>query len=196
MELSILKEEEKQMNFIMFLITVFIPILAFGFVMLFLKGTGRDASVFSVLVLSVLVRVFEKQLGKYAKYCYTCIFGIGGAITIIVSNDGKFGAITQVWVFVLITTIAYYNVSVIKVNVAATIGLNIVGVILFPEAYYKMHSIEMWVLITIVYAMAATVAYAISKRAHHTLKMAAILNGDKNFVRIKDRQKLEDLKGE
>lgn len=173
MELGILKQEEKQMNFIMFIITAFLPLPAFGFVMLFLQGTMVDISVFSITAFSVLVRIFEKQFGKYAKYFYTSIFAVGGAITIIVGNDGKFGAITQVLVFVLITTIAYYDVSVIKVNAVVTIGINLIGVILFPEAYYKMHNLPIWIFIMIVYAMSAAVAYIISKRAYHMFEVLA-----------------------
>lgn len=61
MDLSILKQEEKQMNFIMFIVTVVVPIAGFAFVMLFLQGTIADVSVFSILALSLLVRLFEKN---------------------------------------------------------------------------------------------------------------------------------------
>lgn len=96
---------------------------------------------------------------------------MGGTITIIVGNDGKYGAITQIYVFVLITTIAYYDVSVVKVNAIVTIGLSIIGLILFPQAYLKMHNIVVWIFIIIVYIMSSAVAYIISKRAYHMFEV-------------------------
>lgn len=46
MQLELLKNEEKQMNLIMFLVWGFlIPIAAFAFVMIFLSGTAADATI-------------------------------------------------------------------------------------------------------------------------------------------------------
>lgn len=46
MRLSILKNEERQINLIMFAANVAIPIVVFIFVYLLLEGTCRDAIVF------------------------------------------------------------------------------------------------------------------------------------------------------
>lgn len=63
MKPEILKNEEVQMNKIMFLIMLFIPVAAFSFVMLFLQGTGIDAVVFVIIGMAILIKLFEKKLG-------------------------------------------------------------------------------------------------------------------------------------
>lgn len=153
---------EKRMNTIMFAVTAFVPVAALGFVMLFLQGTAIDCVVLLMLVLSVMVRLLERKLGHLAKYFYTCIFPVVGSILIAVTNDGKFGAISQTYMFGLILAIAYYEVRVVYVNAIATLGLNLVGLLLFPESYQKLHSYVVWVFIAIVYALSVVAATLIA----------------------------------
>lgn len=173
MELDVLKNEEKGMNLIMFLVHLAVPITAFAFVMLLLDGTIADASVFSMLIFSVLVRVFEKKLGSMAKYLYACIMPVSGAITMVVGNDGKFGAMTQAYMFALILTIAYYDVSVVKVNAIATIVINVLAMIIFPGAYLKLHNLPVWIFILLVYLLQVIAAYVISSRTFGMFKKVA-----------------------
>lgn len=57
MKLELLKNEERQMNLIMFLAWGFlIPIAAFAFVMLFLDGTVKDAVVLLMVVFAILIK--------------------------------------------------------------------------------------------------------------------------------------------
>ena len=67
MELEILKNEEKRMNMIMFLFLAIIPCVAVGYVLLFNNGALRDCIVLTMVAGSILVRIFEKQLGSFAK---------------------------------------------------------------------------------------------------------------------------------
>ena len=70
MQLELLKNEEKQMNLIMFLVWGFlIPIAAFAFVMIFLSGTAADATILIMVPLALIIKLFEKSLGANAKYC-------------------------------------------------------------------------------------------------------------------------------
>ena len=171
MNLDVLKNEEKRMNLIMFAVWGFlIPIAAFAFVMLFLKGTIRDSAVLLMIVCAVLVRLFEKPLGSKAKHLYACIMPVCGAITMVVGNDGKFGAMTQAYFLVTLMVIAYYDVSVIKTNVIVTVLVNAIAMILFPGAYLKLHNLIVWIFILIVYMLVAIAAYLISKRSFELFK--------------------------
>ena len=60
MELSILKNEEKRMNLIMFLFLACIPCVAMGYVLLFNGGSARDCIVLAM----VLARSEERRVGK------------------------------------------------------------------------------------------------------------------------------------
>lgn len=41
---------------------------------------------------------------------------------------------------VLLIAIGYYDISVLKVNAVVTIVSNVIGMILFPQAFLEMHS--------------------------------------------------------
>lgn len=165
MKLELLKNEEKQMNLIMFLAWgLLIPIAAFAFVMLFLDGTVKDAVVLLMVVFAILIRVFEKSLGAKAKYLYASLMPLMGAVTMVVGNDGKFGAMTQAYFLATVMIIAYYDVSVVKVNAIVTIAANVLAFIVFPGAYFKLHSLVIWIFILIVYILEVIVAYVIAGR--------------------------------
>ncbi len=167
MNLHFLKNEEKRMNLIMFVIWGFLlPIAACLFVMLFLKGTIVDLSALFMIVLAILIRAFEGKLGTKAKYFYACLMPIGGAIIMVVGNDGKFGAMTQAYFLATVMAIAYYDASVIKVNAIVTVAVNMVAMIIFPGAYLKLHSLVIWIFILIVYILCAVTAFLISSRTY------------------------------
>lgn len=193
MELEILKNEEKGMNLIMFIVHLAVPITAFTFVMLLLNGTVADASVFSMLIFSVLIRVFEKQLGGMAKYLYACIMPVGGAITMVVGNDGKFGAMTQAYMLALILTIAYFDASVVKVNAIVTIVVNTLAMIIFPGAYLKLHNLPVWIFILLVYLLQVIAAYVISARTFGMFKKVAEKDAEEEKLLENVKNAFEDL---
>ncbi len=78
MELEILKNEEKRMNLVLFLFLAVIPCVAMGYVLLFNHGTAKDCIVLLMVAADLVVKLFEKLLGKYAKYLYICILPILG----------------------------------------------------------------------------------------------------------------------
>lgn len=166
MNLEILKNEEKQMNKIMFLVWgLLIPIAAFAFVMLFLGGTILDASVWLMVVFAILIRCMEGKLGANAKYFYACLMPVGGTIVTVVGNDGRFGAMTQAYFLATVMVIAYYDTTVIKVNAIATVIINLVAMIIFPGAYLKLHSLDIWIFILIVYILLVATCMVITVRA-------------------------------
>lgn len=81
-----------------------------------------------------MIRLFEIKLGKFAKYLYVSIIPLLGAVVIIVGADGKFAAMTQAYFFVLLLSVGYYDISVIKVNAVVTLISTIIGMIIFPNA--------------------------------------------------------------
>lgn len=166
MNLNVLKNEEKQMNLIMFLANVSIPIVAFSFVMLFLNGTGKDAMIFLMALLGILTRLFEKKLGSLAKYIYVSILPIVGAIVIVFANDGKFVAMTQAYLLILVMSIAYYDKSVVLVNALATIIVNAAAMIIFTDSYLLMHTLPVWIFIMLVFMLAVITAFVISARTY------------------------------
>lgn len=134
---------------LMFIINVTVPIAALLFVMLFLNGTVRDVSVLLVSLAAVMIRLFEIKLGKFAKYLYVSIIPLLGAVVIIVGADGKFAAMTQAYFFVLLLSVGYYDISVIKVNAVVTLISTIIGMIIFPNAFLQMHSWIIWILLVL-----------------------------------------------
>ncbi|MBQ4523011.1 MAG: hypothetical protein IJA10_08695 [Lachnospiraceae bacterium] len=171
MQLEVLKNEEKRMNLIMFLVWGFlVPIAAVSFVMLFLGGTIHDTVALLMIVCAVLIRIFEKKLGSKAKYLYACLMPVIGAVTMVVGNDGRFGAMTQAYFLVTLMIVAYYDTSVILVNVIVTIVVNAVAMMAFPEAYLKLHNLIVWIFILIVYILEAITAYLIAARSCQLFK--------------------------
>lgn len=165
MQLEVLNEEEKRMNFIMFLFMLAIPIVATTYVLLFNNGTWIDLIALVMSAGSALIRLLEKKLGKYAKYCYLSLMPIFGAVTIVVGNDGAFGAFPEAFLLLLMLAIPYYNLNTIKVTAAMTLISNLAGILIRTEAYLKMRSIPIWIFIAMVYSLSIMVAYFIVIRA-------------------------------
>ena len=165
MELEILKNEEKRMNFVMFLFMVVIPVVAVVYVMLFNGGSGRDAIALVMTGCSLLVKLLEKALGKFAKYIYVSILPVVGAVTIVIGTPACFGAMVEAYFLVLFLAVPYYDLSVIKVCTAATVIANLAAMIIFPQAYLAMYTLSIWIFILMVYVLAVLVAVLIVVRS-------------------------------
>ena len=62
----------------------------------------------------------------------------------------------------MVLAVLYYNLNAINVNVVATIVSNEICFILFLDAYMKMHTYSVWILIWIVFAsLLATCSFII-----------------------------------
>lgn len=158
--------EEKHMNTIMFWEMIGVPVVAWIFVMCFLNGSKEDSIVLVMVAFSLLIRIFEEKLGKYAKYLYIAIMPIWGAVTIVVDHEGRFGAIDHAYIWAIIICVAGYDFSVFKVNIILTLGCNLVAFILFPEAYLKIHSMILWIYIVLLYLLALVTAMSVYGRLH------------------------------
>lgn len=96
-----------------------------AFVILFLNGDVRDTVALGMIVLAVLIRIFERQLGIKAKYFYSCLMPVMGAVILIVDAEGRFAAMTQAYFLATVMSIIYYDKSVLITNAIATIFLNV-----------------------------------------------------------------------
>ena len=164
MELRVLKDEEKLMNFIFFLFLVAIPIVAFLYVLLFNGGGMRDSVALLITLSSVIIKALEKPLGAKAKYLYASSLPFFGAAILVIGTPGVFGAMAEAYFLVLFISVAYYDLSVIKVCAAVTVIVNAVVMILFKDAYLCMYSLAIWIFILMVYALAVAVSVFIVLR--------------------------------
>lgn len=164
MELKILKNEEKRMNFIMFLFDLVIPVVAFFYVLLFNGGGIRDAVALLMSLGSLLVKAFEKPLGKYAKYLYVSLVPFFGAVTIVVGTPGVFGAMVEAYILVLFLAVPYYDLSTVKVCAVVTVLANLGFMLIFPKSFMAMDTIAIWVFIFMVYSLVIiAVAYVVTR---------------------------------
>lgn len=165
MDLEVLKNEERRMNMIMFLFMTAIPIVAFTYVTLFNGGKARDAVALVMTGCSILIKLLQKPLGKYAKYLYISILPVAGAVTIVVGTPACFGAMVEAYFLILFLAVPYYDLSVIKVCAGSTLIANIAAMIFFPKAYFAMYTLPIWIFIWMVYVLAILVAAFIVTRA-------------------------------
>ncbi|MBD5453168.1 MAG: chemotaxis protein [Lachnospiraceae bacterium] len=164
MNLEILKNEEKRMNFIMFLFYLAVPIVAFLFVLFFNGGSIKDSIALLMTLAGIIIKIFEKPLGKYAKYLYISILPVFGAVTIVFGTPGAFGAMVEAYLLVLFISVAYYDVSVIKVYTAVLFISNILMMLIFPQSYLAMDTIAIWVFVALVYVLAILAALLVITR--------------------------------
>lgn len=166
MGLKILENEEKQMNFIMFLLMIGVPVAALGFVLIFLQGTLKDCSILIMPVISIAIRIYEKKLGGYAKYLYMAIMPVSGAFLLAFTNDGKFGAIPHAYFFGIILAIAYYDTKVVRAYTLLTIVANGLTMLVFPSGFFKLHRLIIWIFVAIVFALSAFAAMLVTDRTY------------------------------
>lgn len=165
MELQVLKDEEKRMNFIFFVFLVAIPIVAFLYVLLFNGGGLRDGVAVLISLGGLGTRLFEKSLGARAKYLYVSCLPLIGTVVLVAGTPGVFGAMAEAYFLVLFLSVAYYDLSVVKVCAAVTVAANAVALLLFRDAYLCMYTPAIWVFILMVYTLAVAVSIFIVMRS-------------------------------
>ena len=163
--------KERTMNNITFWATIAVCIIGYLFVMLFLEGTRVDAVVLLMVFGVVVIKLFERFFGGLAKYFYISWLPIGGAVTTVVTNDGKYGGITQCLFLWLLLAASYSEAMVVKVCAVTTLLANTIGIYLFTDTYLKLNTIVVWGYIAIVYTLAACIAYLIAKKSRHLFEM-------------------------
>ncbi len=153
------------MNLVLFLFLAVIPCVALGYVLLFNGGTAKDCIVLLMVFGDVLVKLFEKMLGKYAKYLYISILPVCGVVTIVCGNPAAFGAMAEAYFLILFLAVPYYDLSLIWVCTAVTVVPNLIALFVFREEYLAMYSFSIWIFVWMVYVLAVMVAVFIIQRA-------------------------------
>ncbi len=169
---EILNFDEDTANTIMFIMGMLVPVIAFIVVVGFLNGTLQDWTALLIAIICILFRILEKKtkwFKKYAKYAYVTIPFWCNCV-LIIDNEGRFAAATQVYIMYLMASIIYYNVKVTLWCALLTISSTVASIILFPDAMLKMDEISIWFFILVIYIMAIIFAVIISKRIRHMVK--------------------------
>lgn len=154
MQINTVNNEEKLVNNILFLYILGVALSGFSFVMIFLNGGIREFVFLLSGVFAIVTKLFEKGLGEKAKYVYTCIPPIVGAITAAVCNTDTSDSYVCLSHYYFVTTlllVPFYSQKLIRISVAVTIVANLGLMILFPAGFLKLHSVIAWVFIGIVY---------------------------------------------
>ena len=167
----VLDIKEKELNHIVFIVSFLVSVIAFFFVMLFLNGSTEDMAVFFIGAGCILVKILEKRLGKYAKYCYISILPIGTAIVIAADHSGRYQADTQCLFLWIMLAAAYGEVSMIIICAVMTVVSYAIGFALFPSAYRNMHPWIVWIYIAIIYSITVIIAILITKKNSHLLEI-------------------------
>lgn len=178
MELQVLKDEERRMNLVFFLFLLAIPVVAFLYVLLFNGGGLRDSVAVVISLGSLIVKALEKMLGDKAKYLYVSLLPLIGAFILVLGTPGVFGAMVEAYFLVLFLSVAYYDLSVVKVCAAVTVIANAVALILFKDAFLCMYSPAIWVFILMVYSLAVAVSVFIVLRTRSLFAMVEQKEGE------------------
>ncbi|MDE7247347.1 MAG: chemotaxis protein [Lachnospiraceae bacterium] len=194
MELQVLKDEEKLMNFIFFLFLLAIPVVAFLYVLFFNGGGIRDIVALLMSLCSLIIKALEKPLGAKAKYLYVSVLPFFGALTLVVGTPGVFGAMVEAYFLVLFLSTAYYDLSVVKVCAAMTVIVNAVAMILFKNAYLCMYSLAIWIFIVMVYVLAVAVSVFIVLRTRSLFATVEEKEGEVEVILGNVRGAFEGLK--
>lgn len=191
--MNLLKIEEEHVNNIAFSFGALFSIVAFIVVVGFLDGAPRDSIVLGLLAVCFFIRFLEKRADwfkKYVKYAYMTI-PFWGTCILIVSNDGKFAAATQVYFMWLILAVAYYEVSVVLFCSAVTIVSTVGAIIFFPEAMLKLDNLTIWFYIFVIYLMATLLAAIIAKRMRNLIEQTRQLRmyeGELSYLEQLEKQ--------
>jgi len=154
MQTQSVNSEEKLINNILFIYILGVAISGFSFVMLFLNGGIRECIFLLSGLLAILTKLFEKPLGKNAKYVYACIPPVIGAITAAVCNTNtsdSYVCLTHYYFVATLLLVPYYSQKLLRINTAVTIIVNAGMMILFPAGFLKLHKTIGWIFTGIVY---------------------------------------------
>lgn len=169
MQLQSMKNEEKLVNTILFVYILGVAISGWAFVMLFLNGGIRECIFLLSGLSAIITRLFEKQLGRKAKYVYACIPPVIGAITAAVCNTStsdSYVCLTHYYFVATLLLVSYYDLKLIRVSAIVTIVVNAGMMIAFPAGFLKLHGLIGWIFTAIVYLVLFAACTFISYRTN------------------------------
>lgn len=196
---DIISMEEERANSIAFSFGMIFVIAAFIVVVGFLDGSKRDYAALLVTVVCMLIRFMEKKVGwfkRYAKYAYMTI-PFWCTCVLIISNDGKYAAVTQVYFMYLTLSIAYYDVKMVLICSAVTIISTVWALIFFTESMLKLDNLTIWFYIFTVYLMATFLSAIIARRMRHLIEKTRLMKAyEDELIYLEQLEKKEEKHSE
>ncbi len=158
--------EEKQTIGIFCAVEIAILSLAHFLVMTFLGGENKDNIVLLMIIYCIITYLLKDKYTGLAKCMLSCSSALFSIVTII-SDSGRYGAIASTFFLFLIISMAHYDKLQVILSSMSVLVTNIIGFILFPQSYLKIHNMTVWYFILFIYVVAAICAYIITSRTHN-----------------------------
>lgn len=185
MQEKTMKSNESVGNKVLFLYCSIIAVAGWAAVALFLNGGVRECTFLLSGVAAIIVKIFEKKIGSAVKYVYACIPPIVGVLTCCVCStpdSDSFVCITHYYMATTVLLVIYMDMNLIKVNAIVTAVLNVVGILLFPAGFLKLHKLIGWVFIFLFYFILVAGSMFICYRTNMFFNMVA--NKEKDLENI------------
>lgn len=156
---------EQEVNRVLFFSSVFVTFVAYFLVIHFLSGEARDHLIVPGIFTFFVIRLLEPILGEYAKYFYVCLVPIGCAYMTIIDGDGRYMAISQCDFVWILLSASYGQVHVVLWCAFTTLFSNVLGMLLFPAAFFNVMSMIGWIYCLIIYVISIVAAAFLAKKA-------------------------------
>lgn len=153
---KLISNNEKVGNLCLFAFICVVSVVGCTAVMLFLNGGLRELVFPLGGVAAIIIKLFEKKLGSNARYAYTLIPPLIGAITNSVCStpdSDSYVAITFYYMAATVLVALYLDMKLLITNGIVTLVINVVLMILFPAGFLKLHNIIGWIFFWIFYAI-------------------------------------------
>ena len=158
--------DEKQTLEIFCVVEIAILALAYFMVMTFLGGEAKDNIVLLMIVYCLVIYLLRNKYTYVAKCMLSCSSAFFAIIT-IVSDSGRYGAIASTFFLFLIISMSHYDKLQVVLSAMCILVTNIIGFLLFPQSYLKVHNTTVWCFILFIYVTAIICAYMITRRTHN-----------------------------
>lgn len=162
-----------------------IAVAGWAAVALFLNGGIRECVFLLGGVAGIIAKVFEKKIGSKVKYVYASIPPIIGVITCCVcstASSDSYVCITHYYMATSVLLVIYMDNKLIKLNAILTVVLNVIGMLIFPAGFLKLHKLIGWVFILLFYLIAVAGCYFICYRTNMLFGMVA--NKEKDLQNV------------
>lgn len=166
---KLLAIEEQNATNLFCAITGVMTFFGYLFVMVFLDGVKEDNIALLIVAYCVLTYLVGRKYPQAAKNMLSCAVALCSVVT-VVSNSGHYSAVAHTFFLCLIIAVAHYEVLQVLLNAASVLITNIIGIILFPEPYLKVHSMIVWIYIMLTYIAAVICALIVAHRTNNLFK--------------------------
>lgn len=176
MQMSAAKKDNRIGDHMMLIFIGGVGLAGWAFVMLFLHGSKAECLFPISSALALITWLLRKPLGNATKYFFAMIPPIVGTLVTIVNTPECEGyvCITHYYIVATLLLVTYYNRNVLLVSAGASIAFNVVGILISPAGYLKLHSYIGWIFTTIVYIVSTIGCIFITQ---YTTKLLVTVEG-------------------